>query len=233
MRKENPLMTSRGVKQSQAKLRILIVDDHQVVRDGLKLLINRQPDMEVADEAADGRSAATKAKELQPDIAIMDVSMPGMNGLDATKHLKKICPNVRIITLTRHAETGYLQQLLSAGASGYVLKQSSSSELIRAVRAVASGDSYIDPAITDKLIGSYLNRQTSEGSKSSGVLSEREEEVLRLIAWGYSNKEIAAKLQISVKTVEAHKANASRKLGLTSRIGIVRYALLRGWLKDG
>lgn len=222
---------NQATKPSERKLRVLIADDHQVVRDGLKMLVNRQPDMEVVAEADDGREALAKAKEFQPDVAILDVSMPGMNGLEATRRLKRSYPNVRIVTLTRHTETGYLQQLLEAGALGYVLKQSPSVELIRAVRAVAAGDSYLDPAVTSRFIGSYINLY-DEHSNTYGSITEREGEVLQMVAWGYSNKEVAAHLDISVKTVEAHKANAMKKLGVTSRIGIVRYALLRGWLKD-
>ena len=157
--------------------------------------------------------------------------MPELNGLQATERLREEFPQVRVLTLTRHTDKGYLQQLLKAGASGYVLKQSASAELVRAIRAVAAGQTYLDPAITERVVGNYVGKSALRG-EAPGALSEREEEVLRMIACGYSNKEVAARLQISVKTVEAHKAGATRKLGMKSRIEIVRYALLQGWLQD-
>jgi DNA-binding NarL/FixJ family response regulator len=161
----------------------------------------------------------------------MDISMPGMNGLVATKRLKELQPNCVIVTLTRHADDAYLQELLRAGASGYVLKQSAPTELIQAIRATAAGGHYLDSTMTARVTAGFLGR---EGRlPHSGVApSERESEVLRLIAAGYSNKEIAAQLELSVKTVEAHKSNAMRKLGLNGRIDIVKYAILQGWLKD-
>ena len=214
------------------KLRILLAEDHETVREGLRLLINGQPDMEVIGEAGNGRVAVERARELQPDVIVMDISMPDMNGLKATAKLQKICPNIKLLTLTRHTDDGYLQELLRAGASGYVLKQSASTELLRAVRTVAAGDKYLDPAITSKVIGSYAGKQIKAGGEAFASLSAREAEVLRQIAWGYSNKEIAAQLSISVKTVEAHKANAMRKMSMGSRIDIVRYAILQGWLQE-
>jgi len=215
-----------------ARLRVLLAEDHEMVREGIKALVNAQPDMEVVGEAASGRLAVQLAQELHPDGVVMDISMPEMNGLKATARLKELCPRVRVLALTRHADAGFIRQLFSAGATGYVLKQSASAELVRAIRAVASGGSFLDPQITGKVIGGYINQPTSYGDEPAGDLSERETEVLRLIAWGHSNKEIAAHLSLSVKTVEAHKANTMKKLGLTSRIDIVRYALLQGWLQD-
>jgi DNA-binding NarL/FixJ family response regulator len=220
-------------KEGEVKLRIMLAEDHQMVREGLKSVLNAQPDMEVIGEAGDGRSAITAAKELNPDIIIMDISMPGMNGLEATGILKQALPHMKILTLTRHTDAGFLQQLLRAGASGYVLKQSPSTELIRAIRAIYAGGNYLDPAIAGKVIDGYVSRQAPLTAEVIGNLSEREEEVLKLIAWGYSNKEIAAKLEISVKTVETHKSNLMKKLSLRSRIDIVRYALLKGWLREG
>jgi DNA-binding NarL/FixJ family response regulator len=214
------------------KIRIFLAEDHQTVREGLKMIINAQSDMEVVGEAGDGRAAVERAAELLPDIVVMDVSMPHLNGLKATEKLKLLCPEVKVISLTRHMDDGYLQQLLRAGASGYVLKQSASSELLHAIRSVAAGGKYLDPAVTGKVIGSYSGQSASLRGHSQVNLSEREAEVLRLIAWGHSNKEIAAHLDISVKTVEAHKANSMKKLGINSRIDIVRYALLQGWLQD-
>jgi DNA-binding NarL/FixJ family response regulator len=213
-------------------LRVFLADDHAVLREGLRALVNSQSDMECVGEAADGRAAVERVQSLRPDVAVLDVSMPGLNGLEAAKRLKQCCPEVRLLTLTRHTDDGYLQQLLKAGVSGYVLKQSASSVLLTALRAVAAGNLFLDPAITGKVIGNYVGRSAGRGASAGGELSEREAEVLRLIAWGYSNKEIAARLDISVKTVEAHKANAMRKLDMRSRIDIVRFAILQGWMRD-
>ncbi len=213
------------------KLRIFIADDHETVREGLRLIINSQTDMEVCGEAGDGQTAVKFAQELQPDVVVMDVTMPKLNGLKATKKLKQLCPHLKILTLTRHTDDGYLQELLRAGAGGYVLKQSASTELLRAIRAVASGGNYLDPEIAGRVMGGYAKRLTSETIKGT-TLTDRETEVLRQIAWGYSNKEIAAALSLSVKTVEVHKANAMRKLSIGSRIDIVRFAILQGWLQD-
>lgn len=214
------------------KLRVFLADDHAVLREGLKMLVNSQADMECVGEAADGRAAVQFVKEFAPDVAVLDVSMPELNGLQAAKRIKQCCPDAKILTLTRHTDDGYLQQLLKAGVSGYVLKQSASTVLLTAIRAVASGQRFLDPAITEKVIGSYVAKSAKKGVPPPSELSDREEEVLRMIAWGYSNKEIASRLELSVKTVEVHKANAMRKLGMRSRIDIVRYALLQGWLQD-
>lgn len=214
------------------KLKILLAEDHQTVREGIKLLVNSQPDMEVVGEAGDGELAIKMTAELDPDLLVMDISMPNMNGLKATKRLRSISKALKILTLTRHTDDGYLQQLIAAGANGYVLKQSAPTELIAAIRAVAAGHSYLDPSLTRKVMGGYASRAGSLRGDAKGDLTDREREVLRLIAFGYSNKEIASQLDLSVKTVEAHKANSMRKLGISSRIDIVRYAILQDWLQD-
>jgi len=214
------------------RLRILLADDHIVVRQGLKLLIEGQKDMIVVSEANDGASAIQHAQELKPDVIIMDISMPGMNGLVATRTLKRILPSAAIVTLTRHSDDAYLQELMRAGASAYVLKQSAPVELIQAIRACAAGGQYLDSALTARVTAGFLGRDSKKLNQGAVTPSERESEVLRLIAAGYSNKEIASRLTLSVKTVEAHKANAMRKLGLNGRIDIVKYAILQGWLKD-
>jgi two-component system, NarL family, response regulator NreC len=211
-------------------LRILLADDHVTVRHGLKLLIDSQPDMKVVCEASDGETAVQRAVTLRPDVVVMDISMPGMNGLVATRKLKQIQPDTAIVTLTRHGDDAYLQELLRAGVSGYVLKQSAPSELLQAIRAAATGGQYLDSKLTPRLTAGFIGGDGRKVSKPAATLTDRESEVLRLIAAGYSNKEIAGQLALSVKTVEAHKANAMRKLGLRGRIDIVRFAVLQGWL---
>jgi DNA-binding NarL/FixJ family response regulator len=210
-------------------LRILLADDHVTVRHGLKLLIEAQPDMKVIAEASDGMAAIQNTLALKPDVIVMDISMPGMNGLAATRTLKQKQPNVIIVTLTRHGDDAYVQELLRAGIAGYVLKQSAPNELIQAIRATASGGQYIDSTLTARMTARFLGR-ADKATKPVGELTDRESNVLRLIASGYSNKEIASQLSLSVKTVEAHKANGMRKLGLRGRIDIVKYAVLQGWL---
>jgi len=213
-------------------LRVLLADDHVTVREGLKLLIESQGDMTVVSEASDGRTAVEQARTLRPDVVVMDISMPGMNGLVATRTLKQIQPDSVIVILTRHGDDAYLQELLRAGADGYVLKQSAASELLQAIRATAAHGQYLDSALTARVTAGFLARGGKRAQATGVSLSEREGEVLRLIAAGHSNKEIAAQLDLSVKTVEVHKANAVRKLGLKGRIDIVKYALLQGWLND-
>jgi DNA-binding NarL/FixJ family response regulator len=218
--------------ETAAPLRVLLADDHVTVRHGLKLLIDGQPDMHVVSEAGDGATTIQQAIALKPDVVVVDISMPGMNGLVATRRLKQQQPETAIVTLTRHADDAYLQELLRAGASGYVLKQSAPSELLHAIRAVAAGGQYLDSTLTARVTAGFLGREGKRESKSAVALSERESAVLRLIASGYSNKEIAGRLTLSVKTVEAHKANGMRKLGLKGRIDIVKYAVLQGWLEN-
>ena len=210
-------------------IRLVIADDHATIRDALKLLLGSQPDLQVVGEATNGEQALEAAVALRPDVLLMDVSMPGMNGLQATAAVKSRVPSVNILTLTRHAEESYLGELLRAGASGYALKQSSSTELINAIRTVASGRPYLDPELNGGLLGLFVQGRTL---KKPPDLTPRETEVLKMTAWGYSNKDIASRLGLSVKTVEVHKTNGMRKVGMTSRLQLVRFALLRGWFKD-
>jgi DNA-binding NarL/FixJ family response regulator len=216
--------------ESAAPIRVLLADDHVIVRHGLKLLIDSQPDMTVIAETGDGDTAVQRAVQLKPDVIVMDISMPGMNGLIATRKLRQVQPGAAIVTLTRHSDAAYLQELLRAGVSGYVLKQSALTELLHAIRTAAAGGQYLDSALTARVTAGFLGKQRKRETRPSATLSERESEVLRLIASGYSNKEIASRLSLSVKTVEAHKANAMRKLDLNGRIDIVKYAILQGWL---
>jgi DNA-binding NarL/FixJ family response regulator len=211
--------------------RVLLADDHETVRQGLKLLLNEQPDIEVVGEAAGGRDAVAQVKQILPHVVVMDVSMPDLNGLAATRAVKAVAPEVAVVALTRHTDDAYVQELLGAGASGYVLKQSATSELLRAIRAAAAGQRYLDATLAARAADAYLTRH-APGRQKVPSISERETNVLRMMALGHSNKEIAGALEISVKTVEVHKANAMRKLGLRGRIDVVRYAILNGWLQD-
>lgn len=215
-----------------SKLRILLADDHALIREGLKALINAQADMEIVGEAGDGLAAYKAAKELRPDLVVMDVSMPEMNGAKATERLRQELPETKVLALTVHEDKGYLRQLIQAGASGYVLKRAAAEDLIHAIRAIASGGVYLDPAMMSKVMGVSSRKRSLNDALNTNNLSERETEVLRLIALGYSNKEIAAQLEISIKTVETYKTRLMEKLDLHSRVDIVRYALQQGLMQD-
>jgi DNA-binding NarL/FixJ family response regulator len=215
------------------KLRILLADDHNVVRSGLRVLIDSQADMEVVAEAADGEKACRLAVDVRPDVAVIDVSMPIVGGAAATQKIKQEVPEVKVLALTVHEDRGYLQQMLQAGASGYLLKRAAADELIHAIRAVARGGSYLDPSLTGRVLSGLIGRQGQPATASGDSLSEREEEVLRLIARGFTNREIAVQLDVSVKTVETHKARAMEKLGIHSRAGIVGHAIREGWMSGG
>jgi DNA-binding NarL/FixJ family response regulator len=216
-----------------SKLRVFLADDHAVLLDGLKMLIDAQSDMEVVGHAGGGREAVRRVKDYQPNVVVIDVSMPDLGGAEATEQILKDSPQVRVLALTRHGDQGYLRRLLSAGATGYVLKKSAADELINAIRVVAAGGTYIDPSLAGTLVEKFIGRvAASQTEHTPSELTEREEEVLRLIAWGLSNKEIAAQLGLSVKTVEFHKARSAEKLHLRNRTDILRYALARGWLQD-
>ena len=210
------------------KLRILLADDHAVVREGLKALISSQSDMEVVGEAADGAEAVTLAHVHMPDVVVLDVSMPGLSGSEATTRICRELPAIRVLALSVHDEAGYVRQLLQAGASGYMLKRLAADALIAAVRSVAAGGVYLDPLVAGVVVAEVVNKTSLVGERP--VLSEREGDVLRMIARGYSNKEIAIDLGISVKTVETYKARAMEKLTLDSRVAIVRFAAEQGWL---
>jgi len=215
-----------------ASLRVFLADDHAVVREGLKALINSHPEMEVVGEAADGAAAVAGVASLDPDVVVMDVSMPGMNGAKATAELKEAKPARKVLALTLHEERSYVRLLLDAGASGYVLKRSAADELLHAIKAVADGRVYLDPSLAGGVLDALRGKPNGVAGAATGgdaELSQREAEVLKLIALGYSNKEIAAKLELSVKTVETYKKRSVEKLGLRSRVDIVRYAAEQGW----
>jgi len=208
-------------------IRVLLAEDHATVREGIRLLVDQQDDMQVVAEAADGRQALDRAAALQPDVLVLDLNMPGMSGVSAARALKGRTPGIAVVALTRYDDSAYVQELLEAGASGYVLKQSASSELLKAIRTAAAGGRYLDRGLARPEDPHDPRRRAT-----TPRITERETEVLRLVAAGHSNKDIATALNISVKTVEVHKANAMRKLGLHGRTDVVRYAVLNGWLRD-
>ncbi len=212
-----------------AKIRILLAEDHETVRQGLKLLIDAQKDMEVVGEAGDGDAAVERAKALHPDVAVVDIAMPRSNGLIAARGIKASAPATEIVALTRYADTAYVKELLAVGASGYVLKQSASSELLRAIRAASRGERHLDASLLER---DLARAERLRSPRAGSPITEREREVLRLMALGHSNKEIALALDVSVKTVEVHKANAMRKLELAGRIDVIKYAILQGWLTE-
>ena len=211
-----------------SKIRVLIAEDHETVRHGLRLLIDGQRDMQVVGEAGDGREALAQAMTLAPDVALIDISMPTVNGLQATRAIRTSAPRTAVVALTRYGDHPFVQELLRAGAIGYVLKKSASRDLLDAIRAAASGQQYVDASLGATAAAGPAARRPREVIVPR--ISDREREVLRLMALGYSNKEIAVDLGISVKTVEVHKSNAMRKLDLHGRVDVVRYAVLQGWL---
>lgn len=190
------------------------------------MLINTQSDMAVVAQAGSGREAVELAEKTEPDVAVLDVSMPNMGGAEAAREIRARCPHTKVLALTRHADQGYLRNLLAAGATGYVLKQSAADTLVHAIHTVAKGGTYLEPSLAGGIVERAIGRRDTQ------ALSDREEAVLRGIAWGRSNKEIAAELGLSVKTVESYKATATHKLKLRTRTQILRYALDRGWLAE-
>ncbi|MFG6115978.1 response regulator [Halobacillus sp. MO56] len=215
-------------------IKVLLVDDHAVVRMGLKMLLNSLPDMEVVGEASEGNEGIEMALEEKPDAILMDLSMPhGKDGLSATGELKKLLPETAILILTMHDDEEYLFRAIQAGASGCVLKSAPHDELVNAIRSVCQGDAYLHPSAQKRLMEEYLGNLKEDGSDTYQLLSDREKEVLTLIAKGYSNKEIAEKLVISVKTVETHKGNLMEKLQMKTRPELVSFALKKGLLGYG
>jgi DNA-binding NarL/FixJ family response regulator len=213
-----------------APIRVLLADDHTIVRQGLRSILEREPDLEVVGEAADGREAVRKAASLDPDVVVMDITMPQMNGIEAASRIIKSNRGARIVALTMHTAEEYVYSLLKAGARGYVLKDSSPSELIEAIRAVARGGTYLHPDVSVTVVNEYLKRPDprTRSGKPAAALSHREREVLQLIAEGHTNKEIAGQLGLSVKTIEAHRTRIMDKLKIHNIAGLTRYAISRG-----
>lgn len=218
------------------KIRVLIADDHAVLRAGLTMLLNAQPDMEVVGEASNGGEAISKTAELKPDVLLLDISMPGLGGIDVIRQIKAEGLPVAILVLTMHEDEGYFRETLSSGALGYIPKKAADDELISAIRVVNSGQVFLYPSLTKSLVKEIIYSGAFEKeveSDSYGKLSQREREVLQLVAQGYTNQQMADRLFLSVKTIETYKTRVMEKLDLHSRVELVRYALQRGLLADG
>jgi DNA-binding NarL/FixJ family response regulator len=204
-------------------IRILIADDHGLIRAGLRALLEDVPDMEVVGEAADGLAVLRLAAELQPDIVLMDISMPGLNGIEATRRLGEISPQARVLALTVQEEEGMLREMIRAGAYGYIIKRAVESELINAIHVIAQGNMYIDPTLTKALLKDISPHAAPE-HPAIETLTPREMDVLRLLARGYTNRQIAEELNISTRTVEGHRSNLVSKLGFSGRVELMNYA---------
>ncbi len=212
-----------------SKIRVLICDDHTILREGIRLLLNSQPDIEVVAEAVDGREAVDKAHQAKPDIILMDIAMPLLNGLEATKQIRRDNPNARVLVLTMYESDEYVSQMLEAGAAGYVLKKVAGSELVYAIHSVYNGEAFLYPSITKRLVEDYLRRvELGQERDSFDGLTDREREVLQLIAEGHTNKEIADLLNLSVRTVQNHRAHIMEKLGMHDRGELIKYAIQKG-----
>ncbi len=214
------------------RIRVILVDDHQIVRDGLCSLLAKYDDIEVIAETDNGRAALELACELKPDVMVMDIAMPDLNGVEATRQVVQACPSTRVIALSMHSNRRYVSEMLSAGASGYLLKDSAFDELTQAIRAAAGGGVYLSPRITGVLVEDYVGRLTGatpETTEGTAALSPREREVLQLITEGHSTKEVASSLHLSVKTVETYRRQLMEKLGIYNLAGLVKYAIREGF----
>lgn len=211
------------------KVKLLVADDHKIFRQGIKKLLEEEPDLQVVGEAADGREAVKKATELKPDVILMDIAMANLNGLEATKQIKKVLPDVKVIMLTMHKNEEYVLHSFQVGASGYILKEGAVEELVTAIRSIHQDKSVLSPAISKTLIDAYLRKmETGKTETPFDLLTDREREVLQLIAEGYTNREVAKSLFISVKTVEAHRAHIMQKLNIHEIARLVKYAIQKG-----
>jgi two-component system response regulator NreC len=212
-----------------AKIRLILADDHAVVRSGIRMLLEAQPDIEIVAEAESGREAVEEARRTKPDVVLMDVQMPGLNGIEATQQIKKLVPETAILALTMHEDDQYFFEMLHSGASGYVPKRAAPDELVTAIRTVARGEIFLYPSLATRLVQDYLKRaDANDQPLVYDDLTPREREVLVLIAEGMSNAEIAENLVISVKTVDRHRENIMRKLNMHNRVDLVKYAIRSG-----
>lgn len=217
---------------SGSKIRIVIADDHGIVREGIRMILASQEDFEVVGEASTGREAVELARHMKPDVVLMDISMPDLNGIEATRRIREELPSVQVLGLTMHEEENYVFQMLKAGGAGYVLKRAASEDLVAAVRAVHRGEAFLYPSVAKLVVRDYLERAgRQEQDTSLDGLTEREREVLTLIAEGLTNQEIAQRLFISVKTVQTHRAHIMEKLNLHDRTELVRYAIRKGLIE--
>jgi len=207
------------------KIRIILADDHTILREGIRSLLEDEPDMVVIGEAEEGQTAVRLALQLEPDVVILDIAMPLLNGLEATRQIKHHKPDIKVLILTMHENEEYIRQLLAAGAQGYILKDTAARELIGAIRSVQRGESVLSPAVTRLVIEDYLRWGDLQPEQNSDGLSAREREVLQLIAEGYTNKQIAEILTISIKTVQAHRTSLMQKLDLHDRGELIKYAI--------
>lgn len=214
------------------KIRIILSDDHPIVLTGLRNLIEAENDLELVGAASNGAAALKLIREVKPDVAILDISMPDLNGIVVARRLADEMPEIKLLVLTLHEDRAYLKQALEAGVRGYVLKRSASENLIHAIRAVVVGGLYVDPAVVDRVFDSSSARNTRKVVQALPQLTEREAEVLKLTALGFTNKETARRLDVGVKSVETYKARGMDKLGLKTRADLVRYASAQGWLSD-
>jgi two-component system response regulator NreC len=211
------------------KVRLLVADDHKIFRQGIKKLLEEEADLQVVGEAADGREAVKKATELKPDLVLMDIAMANLNGLEATKQIKKVLPDTKVIMVTMHKNEEYILQSFQAGASGFILKEGAVEELVHAIRSIHQDKSFLSPTISKTLIDAYLRKmETGKTETPFDLLTDREREVLQLIAEGYTNREVAKALFISVKTVEAHRAHIMQKLNIHDVAKLVKYAIQKG-----
>lgn len=218
---------------TEKRIQVLLADDHAVMRAGLRLLIDNQPDMHVIGEAGDGLQAIDQAAALQPDVVLLDLTMPRIDGLASLKQIRERAPQTRVLILTMHADEQYLRDAISRGARGYVVKQAADQEVLSAIRAVMRGEVYVHPSMTKALLGDLMGEAKPIGPREPiGLLSERELHVIKQVARGHTNQEIAEKLSLSVKTVETYRARAMEKLELSSRAALVRYAMEQGWLNE-
>jgi two-component system response regulator NreC len=210
-------------------IRVLLADDHRMMREGIRALLERQPGIRVIGEASDGREAVRLAMQLRPDVVVMDVSMPMLNGFEATRQIRRDCPDTRVLVLTVHESEEYVARLLAAGASGYIVKKAAVDDLSNAIRTVHSGEVFLYPSIAKVVIEDYVRRlREGRSVNSREVLSDREREVLQLIAEGYTSREIAEMLHLSVKTVQNHRSKIMRKLDLHDRGELIKYAIRQG-----
>lgn len=209
-------------------IRVVLADDHGLVRAGVRALLERLPDIEVVGDASDGREALRLLKTVQPDVALFDIGMAGMNGLEAATRSAKESPRVRILILSMHASEEYVLRALRAGAAGYLLKDSATAELELAIKAVARGETYLSPAVSKHVVADYVRRVGDEGAAPYETLTRRQREILQLVAEGHSTKEIAKTLDIGIKTVETHRAEIMERLDIHDIAGLVRYAIRTG-----